>query len=90
MFAGLRVNPHQIVQASLNDKAEARERLQEGITQFPAESGQRSDVFPGFTTAVPYAHEPSNRYQKWLRSKVSGNEVTHQYTRRFSSIVVER
>jgi DNA (cytosine-5)-methyltransferase 1 len=77
------------VKASLNDKTEARQRQKLGIEQFSAESGRGSNVFPGFTKAVPYAHEPLNRYQKWLRRDVSGNNVTHQYTRRFSSTVVE-
>lgn len=68
-------------------------RIAKRILRFDAlmnpEHRKVREPYPGFFQPVPYAHEPLNRYQAWIR-KGASDVVEHQYTRRFGEKTVER
>jgi len=94
-----RVNPHDILPARPQDRAEAKRRRDVlGILQFDAEgsNGEKElSNLPGFPQGVVYAKQAQNRYQQWLRRGMEENasgsskKVTAHYTTRWKSKVVE-
>jgi len=92
-----RVNPHIIVPARPEDRAEAKRRRDVlGILQFDAEGSNGEKEFsnlPGFPLGVVYARQAQNRYQGWLRHEIEENgsskKVTAHYTTRWKSKIVE-
>ncbi|KAG6854702.1 hypothetical protein C0991_002414 [Blastosporella zonata] len=89
------VNPHRIISATSKHKKELKERIANGIRQFPAivgnEGKQRKDAIPaGFIDGVDYHTEPETRYQQWMRRGMGDDEqVKGHYTRCFTANVVE-
>jgi hypothetical protein len=91
-----RVNPHFIIPARPQDRAEAKRRRDVlGIRPFDAERSNGEKDFnnlPGFPQGVEYAKKPQNRYQKWLRrgTEESGsNKVAAHYTTRWKPKIIE-
>lgn len=86
------INPHLIIGANKQDKAEAASRARDlKVLQCDAVPSQRSidEPYPGFPKPVKYATDPQTRYQKWLRDGTDGKVQGH-YTKRFHANLVER
>jgi len=90
-----RVNPHEIIPATAEDKRTAHYRQDIlGIPSFHATfNGQASNElsqYPGYPHGVQYGMEPQNRFQMWLRKEMGENgELEGHYTKRFSYKLVE-
>ncbi|KAF8965236.1 S-adenosyl-L-methionine-dependent methyltransferase [Flammula alnicola] len=87
-------NPHKIIAATKHDRRKAKERLEDlEIPSFNAELGSGDGSFsslPGFPEGASYMMEPQNRFQKWVRQEMEDDEeITGQYTTRFSSRIIE-
>lgn len=93
--SAIRVNPHQIIPATAEDKRSAHYRQDIlGIPSFHAAfHGQGSNElsqYPGYPHGVQYGMKPQNRFQMWLRKEMGEDgDVKGHYTRRFSYKLVE-
>jgi len=91
----IRVNPHEIIPATAEDKRSAHYRQDTlSIPSFHAAfDGQGSNElsqYPGYPHGVQYRIKPQNRFQMWLRKEMGEDEkVKGHYTKRFSCIMVE-
>lgn len=89
-----------VIEATRDDKAEAKKRAAIGIPAFEAVSNRGGggawdlsevDLFPGYPDGVPYASPPRTRYQALVRQGIAEDaEVELHYTARYSENVVER
>jgi hypothetical protein len=94
---GDRKNPHVIIEATREDRAEVKRRAAVAIPAFEAvssralEQDEDEDPFPGYPDGVPYASTPRTRYQARARESIAEDaDVKLHYTARFSQNVVER
>ena len=89
-----RINPHQIVSQTSEDRKECKKRLNEWhipvFNAFSKQPGRHLNNLPGFPEGAEYGIVPQNRYQRWLRQGMEEDDlVTAHYTDRFPSKSVE-